>query len=294
MSDSKTTAVYYTVDGKTAQEWLARNTRNRRLRGRKVERMTRDMLAGNWEDNGETIKFYADDTLADGQHRLWALVEASKIKPDITIDFLVVMGLSKTALRTIDDVSVRSYADYKTLSSSDVAPGVSKINALANRVVNWYREEDGKPSPIRLTNNPFRDVLTHSEVDVWYDKNKELADLAIVQGRAIANKHKIYPAPAIFFCYLANELDQATAKDFVEKMVDWTNIGQPGHPILTLIQTLNRRLGNGSLTSDEELALLIMCWNILAKQDRWKTRYDFPRNWQTNEKFPAPVRPVWL
>lgn len=290
----KTTAYYYPVNGKTAKEWLDRNTCNRRLRPRHVERLMRDMLAGNWEDNGETIKFYENGDLADGQHRLWAVWEASQIKPGIVIDFLVVRDLKRRALRTVDAGANRSYGDYKRLNQDDAPVGTSKINALANRVVNWNREVDGRPSPIRLSNNPNRIVLTNSEVDDWYEFHKDAVELAIQQGRAISSKHGIYPATGIFFAYLINEIDRETAKDFLDKVLDWTNIGIPGHPILTLIQTFNSRNAKKNLTSDESLMLLILCWNTLAKQERYKTKYNPPRNWQTNEKFPTPERPRWL
>lgn len=294
-TQKKTEAYYYPVDGKTAKEWLERNTCNRRLRPRHVERLMRDMLADNWEDNGETIKFYENGDLGDGQHRLWAVYEASRIKPDIAIEFLVVANLKRRALRTVDAGVGRSYADFKRMENDGEAPaGISKVTALANRVVNWNREVEGRPVPIRLSNNPYRIVLTNSEVDDWYGVHKDLAELAISQGRAISGKHKLNPSTVVFFCYLINEIDKDTAKDFTDKILDWTNIGIPGHPILTLIQSLQRRKNLSSLGADEMLVLFTLCWNTLADQERYKTKYNFPRNWQTNEKFPLPKRPKWL
>ncbi|MDO0930218.1 hypothetical protein QQY66_00225 [Streptomyces sp. DG2A-72] len=50
-----------------ARHWLTEhNTHNRSLRPRVVAAYARDMHAGRWMDNGETIKFAADGTLLDG------------------------------------------------------------------------------------------------------------------------------------------------------------------------------------------------------------------------------------
>lgn len=55
-----------------AAEMLSKNKSNRKINQANVRRIADDMLTGNYKLNGETIKFYADGTLADGQHRLTA------------------------------------------------------------------------------------------------------------------------------------------------------------------------------------------------------------------------------
>lgn len=64
------------VTPEMAAEWLKSNTKNRSLSQAIVNYYAAEMKAGRWELNGETIKFYENGTLKDGQHRLSAVVKA--------------------------------------------------------------------------------------------------------------------------------------------------------------------------------------------------------------------------
>ena len=46
-----------------AQQWTGLNTRNRPVRYTKVAQYARDMKAGNWALNGETVKIASDGPL---------------------------------------------------------------------------------------------------------------------------------------------------------------------------------------------------------------------------------------
>jgi hypothetical protein len=60
-----------------AKEWLANaNVRNRHIQKLRVDGIVRDIRAGRWQRRNETIAFYIDGTLGDGQHRLSAIVES--------------------------------------------------------------------------------------------------------------------------------------------------------------------------------------------------------------------------
>ena len=48
-----------TITPQIAQEWTTLNTRNRAVRYTKVAQYARDMKAGNWMLNGETVKIAA-------------------------------------------------------------------------------------------------------------------------------------------------------------------------------------------------------------------------------------------
>ena len=88
--------------GDGSREWLGFNTHNRNLRQRQCSASctsTRpDMEAGNWQWNGESIKFAEDGTLLDGQHRLAAIAESG-----VTLPVLVVRGLPNETQETAVD-----------------------------------------------------------------------------------------------------------------------------------------------------------------------------------------------
>jgi hypothetical protein len=94
-----------------AEEWLNANTINRKLRPGVVEKYTRDMKAGKWTRNPQPIIFYNTTDLADGQHRLWAVIESGK-----TIEFLVVHGIEREVGLNIDTGLGRDLVDNARIS----------------------------------------------------------------------------------------------------------------------------------------------------------------------------------
>lgn len=96
------------VTPKMASEWLnAKNTNNRKLREGVAERYARDMKDGKWTHNPQPIMFYGDDgSLADGQHRLWAVVESGK-----TIAFYVIHGVEREIALNVDTGLGRELVD---------------------------------------------------------------------------------------------------------------------------------------------------------------------------------------
>lgn len=60
-----------------ATKWLEEgNTHNRKVRDSVVMRYAADMKAGRWKQTHQGIAFNGDGTLLDGQHRLFAIIEA--------------------------------------------------------------------------------------------------------------------------------------------------------------------------------------------------------------------------
>ena len=67
---------FETITPQVASRYLLANTHNRPKKEKEIKRWAADMATGCWKLNGETIKFYEDGTLADGQNRLEAVVRA--------------------------------------------------------------------------------------------------------------------------------------------------------------------------------------------------------------------------
>ena len=57
-----------------ATMYLEKNTHNRKVKQEAVRRYANDMKNGNWQLNNQGIAFHKDGSLADGQHRLLAIV----------------------------------------------------------------------------------------------------------------------------------------------------------------------------------------------------------------------------
>lgn len=93
-----------------AKKYLEKNEDNRNLRYAKVCEYANEMTAGRWHDTGDPIRFFEDGTLADGQHRLQAIIQSGTTHP-----MVVARGLEKTAMAGIDMGAKRSVADYMHL-----------------------------------------------------------------------------------------------------------------------------------------------------------------------------------
>jgi hypothetical protein len=72
------------VSPELAFQWLEGNTHNRPICQAKVEHFVRLMKAGLWQHSSQGIAFDTAGLLIDGQHRLWAVIEAN-----VTVRMLV-------------------------------------------------------------------------------------------------------------------------------------------------------------------------------------------------------------
>lgn len=78
-----------TITPQMAEEYLKKNQDNyRNISKSVVDAYAEDMKNGKWETNGETISFYENGILFDGQHRLNAV-----LKSGVAVQFIVVRGI---------------------------------------------------------------------------------------------------------------------------------------------------------------------------------------------------------
>lgn len=97
-----------TVTPELAQRWLeGKNNRNRTISTKKVDSYAQDIILGRWKETHQnSIAFYKDGNLADGQHRLAAIVKAS-----CPLNVMVWWGLEDDSAYGIDAHKMRSTHD---------------------------------------------------------------------------------------------------------------------------------------------------------------------------------------
>jgi hypothetical protein len=116
------------ITPKMAVELLVRNTNNRKVRIRIVDKYASDILSGKWVyDSADLMRFSEDGTLLDGQHRLMAVIKAN-----MPIYAYVAKGMDSKAMETIDTGASRSMADIFQLSGIKNASNVAGSLKLAN------------------------------------------------------------------------------------------------------------------------------------------------------------------
>lgn len=109
-----------------AETYLALNTTNRKMRELHVDKLADDIAEGRWHINGSSIVFNGDGTLLDGQHRLAAIV-----KSGVPVEMVVVRGVSKAAMATIDANIPRKANDVAAMRGySNTAQLVGTVRLL--------------------------------------------------------------------------------------------------------------------------------------------------------------------
>lgn len=188
----------------TANELLEHNTLNRPLSDRRVKRIAEQILSGKWRYNGDTIKVAASGDVLDGQHRLWAVIEAKK-----PVETIVVYGIEKEAFSTIDTLR-------KPRSGSDVLAlaGASRYRNIMSSALQWLTRwqrnalEDYKAPKHRVEN---------SDIESAFAENPAMA--AAVE-RAMGLRGFANPSIMGFFYYVLTNRNPTLAERMMTTLED--------------------------------------------------------------------------
>lgn len=140
------------VTPEMAKSWLSTvNTANRSLSHQSVRKYADDMANGAWRQTHQNaIAFYDDGAIADGQHRLAAVVAAG-----VSVEMFVATGLTRDHAAVIDQGRPRSAADAIKISSGNA---MDKYLAYAVAIVRMvYAAEVSSSAPISVTR--VRDLI---------------------------------------------------------------------------------------------------------------------------------------
>jgi hypothetical protein len=151
------TTVMTLVTPSMAEEWLEKNNEgNRNLRKGDVEALRNIIEQRLWEPTHQGIAFYDDDTVADGQHRLTAIVQAG-----ISVWVNVTTGLPRRAIHAIDGGTVRTKLDR--LHFSGVKSDSHRVSTCNLLIQQFKAEEAGRD---RWTSNK----IPSQEFETFYSK----------------------------------------------------------------------------------------------------------------------------
>ena len=139
-----------------AKALLAKNIANRKLSEQTYGQYKRDIINGDWQLNGETIKIAEDGELIDGQHRLTACLMANR-----PIECILVEGLPNTVKQSIDNGKKRTFADRAAMMG--IKNGKRKASTV-NFLSGLAQNKDRKNSS--LTHSEILEVLeNHPMID---------------------------------------------------------------------------------------------------------------------------------
>lgn len=178
-----------------AKEYLEHNNVNRKVSMPLVETYARDMLGGVWQLNGDSIKFYTDGSLFDGQHRLLAIIKSGK-----AISTVVMREIPKTI--TITDFGrKRSDVDSFLLEGAD-----SRIanNANVALVKLHYKIQTG------------RGTVSHAELENFFIKHQEV----LYEIHNLVSKHNKKDCVNIRSAFIMTAMYYAIESGVSEQVLD--------------------------------------------------------------------------
>lgn len=256
-----------TVTPEVAREWLESNLDNRPIKESVIRRYAEAMKAGQWEINGESIKFSIKGVLLDGQHRLRAIINSG-----ITVQTYVVMGLPGAVFDTIDTGVVRTASDLLALEGED------NHNVLSPCLRLLYIEDE--LGSIREMNSKLAKIITNRDILETLDRHGQVRQsLAFVTG--VVGLSKLLSVPLLTFLhYKFTKLNAPNADTFFIKLARAIDLEEED-PIYLLRSRLNNMNKASTAGRIEAVALAIKAWNHYRtkepiKQLRWLISEDYP------------------
>jgi hypothetical protein len=272
-----------------AREWIRRHeavvSANRASNGGKardnrplrfdegVDKYARDMKAGRWHRNGESVKIARDGTIADGQHRLYACLQA-----EVPFWSVVVTGVEPEAQDTIDTGLKRRLSDQLAIAN-EKNPGIlASVTRWSLRWLHGLRSNGGGAGGYSPTQTEMLDYLA---TDARLRLAADFASRARLEFRPV--RATVY---AMAWMVL-HGADHLAADVFLERVLDGADLS-PGHPVLALRNRMyNAKVTSERLTEHEQLALFCLAWNAF-REDRKLSRLQLPTGGLNAKNFPEP------
>jgi len=203
----KVTTKVVNVTPTMAKSWLDKyNKRNRHIRDGAINNYANDMREGRWELTHQGIAFYDDGVLADGQHRLLAVIRANR-----NVEFMVTHGLPKKSGAVLDQHSKRQAHD--AIAIGGLAEGTNRNIVAITRFLMSNMGTTTKPKSVH---------------DIACFIKKHFAALQKIDQMVLSKKRQVTHAGilSVYVCaLLAGEPEEKLAR-FVKVMYT----GEPAGP----------------------------------------------------------------
>ena len=225
------------------------NTGNRRVNHRKVSQLAAQMTSGEFENTGEPLIISAEGVLNNGQHRLFALVEA-----DAEIDMDVRFGIPRRAFSKTDTGTSRNPADVLTIlgvrHGADIARAI-RLLVLYNR---------GLPESVRT-------FVSNDEIARAFDCWKDITDVAEQVSQHVIPR-SVRGAALLATAYMASRSPAKSQLDaWLEILATGLGAARDNPAYVArerILRAADAPVGTRELLL-ERLALLIGSWNAFAE-----------------------------
>ncbi|BCH20141.1 hypothetical protein [Mesorhizobium sp. L-2-11] len=257
-----------TLTPEMAFDLLNHNQQNRPLQDRHVNRIASQIMAGKWKFNGDTIKISDTGDVLDGQHRLFAVIEAKT-----AVETVIIRGVARDAFSTIDTIrAVRSGADVLAIN------GASRYRTTISSALMWLiRWQRGCLPKFR---DP-RNKIENSDIEAAWAAHPDMEKAVerAMQLRGLGN-----PAVFAFVYYVMGNLNEAVAERMMETLEDPAGvpIDDPFYALRAWLLSENRKRREPL----DCVAVIIKAANAAAKGRKVKV-LSWKQSGQSAEAFPT-------
>jgi hypothetical protein len=232
-----------TVTPTMCVNWLEANLNNRPLNQRHVNLLTRTMAKGDWDMNGESLKFDEDKNILDGQHRMWACIESN-----VSFKTMLVHGLPRGTFDTIDTGRIRAAHDVLAMRGEK---DVLLLNGILKHIGRYHAGQ--MLSTGKITNKEVEDLLEQ------YPKAR---DHAHTLGRAAYRVRWCAPSIMGTCWFLAAQKNKAQAEVFFNGLIFGADL-TTGSPVLALRNKfidIHSHKGQ-HLSTPMKMEMIVNTWN---------------------------------
>uniref|UniRef100_B0SYI2 ParB/Sulfiredoxin domain-containing protein n=1 Tax=Caulobacter sp. (strain K31) TaxID=366602 RepID=B0SYI2_CAUSK len=228
-----------------AERILSGKAPNRHVSASVIHKYARDMAAGRWCLNGQTIKISSSGKLLDGQHRLEAAKKAKR-----SFQSIIVEGLPEDSFGSLDIGRRRSVADILRergeSHTMSLASSLRWLWMIKNEVILAANTSPTNGELLKLLEeNPgIRRSLRH------------VSTIREIMGSGIA--------AALHYTFAIRDLDKAN--EFFSRLMDGVQLSDTS-PIYHLRERLIRTRSSHRvrLAEAERVALAIKAWNAFRQ-----------------------------
>lgn len=254
------TTTVETITAPNAAKMLQSMIQNQRqIKASQVQRLKSDLLNDRWRMTPDAIAFNTNGELCNGQHRLTALVEAAKVNPAITAEFIVIRNLDSDAAMAVTDTGVkRNLKDNLYMRYADIFPGKNSswfvgLAAITNRAFALDNGLFGGGTP----------VSTMMQLE-WFEENIDVYKSVSIADSVYNQVGLARPVVGACHYLFSRDCDRAKADQFFElvKTGDFSRRDSSINALRRRMEILRRSPSwSTGATTVLQLGLVIKAWN---------------------------------
>lgn len=242
-----------------AEALLSRNSNNRTLRVRKVDRLVQSLEEGKWYLSNDAITFDRNSVLANGQHRLAACVASGRV-----IEVLFYTGADPELRQIIDTGTKRTFADALVMNG---LTGYSHAVAAATNL--HYRYTHRQLAMTGAGAIGFYDRPNHDVLISYLDEHPEIITSAPEGMATYLALRSFSQTAATTFISVTRQIDPELSDEFIEKLKSGIGLTEfePVTALRQLFENSQNRPDAMRRRSEWALAAAVKAWNY-KRQNR--------------------------